>query len=77
MNVTKHLDDIITHLNNGKLLEAESLERFLVAALRDTENPICKLVIAALKADYNDAQEKSVSYTILLRYLNTVWGDRQ
>jgi hypothetical protein len=76
MNVIKHLDDIITHLKQGKLLEAESLERYLIAALRNTTNPSCKLVLSVLQKDYLSAQEKSAEYTVLLRELNGMWGPR-
>ena len=76
MNLIKLLSDLKSSIEQGKLFEADQLERAIKNVLVNTSNPSIKLVLTVLNENYTSAQAKAIEITTLISYLEQLWNPR-
>lgn len=76
MNLIKHLDDVIDLLKNGKLFEAEQLEKAIISYCKNTSSPTVRVVLSIMQEDYDSSNEKIAKYEVLSRHLCLLWETR-
>jgi hypothetical protein len=76
MNLIQHLNHLATNYSEGRLMEAEQLERSIKLALVNTRNPSIKMVLDTLTKEYDSAQEKADELKCLVNYLEGIWNPR-
>ena len=72
MNVLKHMEDIVSMLQEGRLLEAESLEHHLMILLQE-QRPENRVVAGWIQHDYTDVNEKLSRYRVALQFLKLAY----